>query len=494
MIGPRLQARQSQQLTMTPQLRQAIQLLQMTNLELERFVDAQLEQNPVLRREAPAPRRRADPRDGRAVMDLAVDGAPAAALEPLDAPAGALAEPDAGGAPTGPFGIAPGAGGGGFAETPGSRAWGDAPPPLEETLVAGPSLLEHVAGQLSLMKASPERRALALAFAAELDEIGYLRESPEDIAGRLGAPAREAAPGLALLQACEPIGIGARDLAECLALQLAARNRLDPAMQALLDNLPLLAQADLRALQRLCAVDPEDLAEMIAEIRALDPRPGRAFSAPAALAVAPDILVAPAPGGGWRVELNEATLPRILIDNSYSALVSEDREARRFVSECARSGAFLVRSLEQRARTILKVAAEVVRRQTAFFDQGVAQLRPMTLRQIADEIGVHESTVSRVAAGKHLACPRGTFELRWFFTQAIAAVDGGEAHSAASIRARIKGLIDAEDARKTLSDDALVTQLKADGVNIARRTVAKYREGMNIPSSVQRRRLKAAMA
>ncbi|MEM1314736.1 MAG: RNA polymerase factor sigma-54 [Pseudomonadota bacterium] len=492
MIRPRLQARQTQQLSMTPQLRQAIQLLQMTNLELEAFLEARIAENPLLRRDEPAVLRRRDAGD-RPVLDAAADR-PGAALNQVDSPAGAMTEPDAAATPEPPRGIAPGAGGGGFAETSAARPWGDAPPSLEDTLVAGPSLLEHVAAQLSLMRAPALRRALALAMAAELDEAGYLRDAPEEVALRLGADAAEARPALALLQDCEPTGLGARGLAECLALQLAARDRLDPAMKALLDHLPRLAKADLKGLQRLCGVDAEDLVDMIAEIRALDPRPGRAFSAPAAIAVAPDVFVTRAPEGGWRVDLNNATLPRVLVDNAYAALVRDDREARRFISDCAQSGAFLVRSLEQRARTILKVSTEVVRRQTGFFEHGVAELRPMTLRQVADDIGVHESTVSRVAAGKHLACERGAFELRWFFTQAIAAVDGGEAHSAASIRARIKALIDEEPPAKTLSDDALVTQLKADGVDIARRTVAKYREGMNIPSSVQRRRLKASTA
>ncbi|MEO1687604.1 MAG: RNA polymerase factor sigma-54 [Pseudomonadota bacterium] len=495
MIGqrPRLELRQTQRLAMTPQLRQAIQILQMTNQELDRFVEAEMERNPLLHRAGDAPRGvlRRDAPD-RPLMDAAAaEPSPALALREIDAPAGAMAEPEAAPRPEAPPGLPPGGGGGGFAEAAAGRPWGDAPPSLEETLAAAVSLLDHVADQLRLMRAPAPRRALAMAFAAELDPNGWLADDPLQIAARLGADAQDAAPALALLQACEPAGLGARGLAECLSLQLAARDRLDPAMQALLAHLPLLAKADRRALRRVCGVDDEDLTDMIAEIRALDPRPGRVFTAPAALAVAPDVLVTAAPEGGWRVELNEATLPRLLVSNVYAAHVSADREARRFVSDCAQSGAFLLRSLDQRARTILRVATEVVRRQQGFFEQGVAALRPMTLRQVADEIGVHESTVSRVAAGKHLACPRGTFELRWFFTQAIAAVDGGEAHSAAAIRARLRGLIEGEDARRTLSDDALVTLLKADGVDIARRTVAKYREGMNIPSSVQRRRLKA---
>lgn len=473
MIGPRLQIRQSQQLVMTPQLRQAIQLLQLNNLELDRFLESELERNPLLLRaesgsDAPAP--------------------PPKPAERLEA---ALSTPD------------PGAAAGrldGGAENlwdvePARRRGGEgeASVPFEAAHAVTPSRLELLCGQIRLMDAPPAVRAVALHLVAEIDDNGWLRADAAETAERLGVPSATVEAATALLQRCEPAGVGARTLAECLALQLAARDRLDPAMQTLLEHLPLLAKGDLRALARRCGVAPDEIREMAAELRGLDPRPGLGLGEGPAPAAPPDVLVRAAPGGGWDVTLNEATLPRLLVDRRYAARVSGagDAAARAFVSECTQSAAFLLRSLDQRARTILAVAGEVVRRQDAFLREGVAALRPMTLRMVAEEIGVHESTVSRVAAGKRLACPRGTFELRWFFAQALAAADGGEAHSAVAVRARIKALIEAEDARATLSDDALAERLKAEGVDVARRTVAKYREGMSIPSSTRRRRLKA---
>jgi len=477
MIGPRLQIRQSQQLVMTPQLRQAIQLLQLNNLELDRFLESELERNPLLQRaesgsEAPAPAPRPAER-----LEIALSASdPGAAAGRLDGGAENLWDAE----PTRRIG---GSGGG----------EGEAPPPFDAAVAARPGRLELLCGQIRLMAAPPDVRAVALHLAAEVDGNGWLRADAGETAARLRVPPETVEAATALLQRCEPAGVGARTLAECLALQLAARGRLDPAMKALLDHLPLLARGDLRALARRCGVEPDGIRDMAAELRGLDPRPGLGLGEGPAPAAPPDVLVRAAPGGGWDVTLNEATLPRLLVDRRYAARVSGagDAAARAFVSDCAQSAAFLLRSLDQRARTILAVAGEVVRRQDAFLREGVAALRPMTLRMVAEEIGVHESTVSRVAAGKRLACPRGAFDLRWFFSQGLASADGGEAHSAVAVRARIRALIEAEDARATLSDDALAERLKTEGVDVARRTVAKYREAMSIPSSTRRRRLKA---
>ena len=480
MIGPRLELRTSQQLVMTPQLQQAIKLLQMSNLELGRFVDEAIERNPLLDRapeaetgpETPDPRRETTER--LASADTALRDGAADSSTPYETGASTWTAPVA---------------------RPGSGGAAAELPPLEETLGAETTLIEHLAAQLSLIRAPRTTTNAAMALAADIDEAGYLRIEADEAARRLGVSEQVLEDAVALLHQCEPAGIGARSLAECLALQLAEKDRLDPAMQAMVDNLPLLARADFKALSRLCGLDEGEVREMAAEIRALDPRPGREFTAPPALAAVPDVFIRRSPEGGWIVELNTDTLPRVLVDNAYAATLARgDEKARAFVSECRQSGGWLVRSLEQRARTILRVAIEIARRQEAFFEEGVSALRPMTLRMVADEIGMHESTVSRVAAGKHLACERGIFELRWFFTQALASTDGGEAHSATAIRDRIKGLIDAEPPHKTLSDDRLTAILRNDGVDIARRTVAKYREGMNIPSSVQRRRLKTAAA
>jgi RNA polymerase sigma-54 factor len=268
-------------------------------------------------------------------------------------------------------------------------------------------------------------------------------------------------------------------------------------MQTLVEHLDLLAKRDLAALRRLCGVDDEDLADMIAEIRNLNPKPGLAFGSTTVQPVVPDVFVRAAPDSTWQVELNSDTLPKVLINRRYYAQVSQttrsDKE-KSYIAECLQSATWLVRALDQRAKTILKVSSEIVRQQDAFLAKGVQYLRPLNLKTVAEAIGMHESTVSRVTANKYMATPRGIFELKYFFTPAISAADGGEAHSAEAVRHRIKQLIDSESAADVLSDDTIVEKLRETGVEIARRTVAKYREAMRIPSSVQRRRDKQAAA
>jgi len=331
-----------------------------------------------------------------------------------------------------------------------------------------------------------------------VDEAGYLAGDLEAVADKLGAPLAEVEAVLAILQAFDPIGVCARNLTECLAIQLRERDRLDPAMQVLLAHLELLAKRDLAALRRVCGVDDEDLADMIAEVRALNPKPGLAFGSTAVQPIVPDVMVRAAPDGTWQVELNSDTLPKVLINQRYYAQVSKgtkNDKDKSYIADCLQTATWLVRALDQRAKTILKVSSEIVRQQDGFFAHGVQHLRPLNLKTVADAISMHESTVSRVTANKYMATSRGIFELKYFFTSAIAAADGGEAHSAEAVRHRIRQLIDGETAEDVLSDDTIVEKLKSAGVDIARRTVAKYREAMRIPSSVQRRREKqAAMA
>jgi RNA polymerase sigma-54 factor len=300
-----------------------------------------------------------------------------------------------------------------------------------------------------------------------------------------------------VLHGFEPTGVMARDVRECLALQLRDRDRLDPAMDALLSNLDLLARRDMVALRKACGVDDEDLRDMISELKALTPRPGAAFGGEPSHAVSPDVYVREGPGGLWHVELNSDTLPRVLVDQRYHARVSGGARTdadKAFLSDCMASAGWLVRSLDQRARTILKVSSEIVRQQDGFLAYGVQHLRPLNLKTVADAIGMHESTVSRVTSNKYIATPRGLFELKFFFTSSIASSEGGEAHSAESVRHRIRQLIEAERTDTEVhSDDTIVDILKEAGVDIARRTVAKYREAMRIPSSVERRRRLRAM-
>jgi RNA polymerase sigma-54 factor len=496
---------------MTPQLQQAIKLLQMSNLDLTAYVEQELERNPLLERDErtafEAPPERAEVRpdaDAALIVDRGA-GEGADGPSPLDVDYNTDRD-EAGpgdmtvnGADTGgldDLGMAVGAWGGGGAG--GSRDFMEDDRALEETLSRPESLREHLSGQLAVDLADPVDRMIGGHMIGLLDPCGYLTASVEEIAETLGAPEDRVTAVLDRLQRFDPAGVFARSLRECLALQLADLNRLDPAMQALLDNLERLARRDMAGLMKLCGVDAEDLREMVAEIRALDPKPALRFEGEPIQTVVPDVVMRPNPEGGWLVELNAETLPRVLVNRRYLARVKPaakgDKAVKAYLSDSLQTANWLVKALDQRATTILKVAGEIVRQQDAFMAHGIQHLRPLILRDVAGVIGMHESTVSRVTSNKYIATPRGLFELKYFFTQAINSSAGGEAHSAESVRARIKALIDAEPPAKVLSDDRIVAILRDEGVDIARRTVAKYREGMRIPSSVQRRREKMAMA
>ena len=438
-LSPRMEFRQQQTLVMTPQLQQSIKLLQMSNVELAEYVSAEVEKNPL------------------------IDIRPAA---PLTGPA------------------APGGG------VSGDTTADD----MIQRVAADTTLWENIQAQLRFMRLDEATLEAALILADELEDDGYLRVPPQEIAERHRLTMPQIARGLRAVQACEPTGVGARTLQECLALQLRERDRLDPAMEALLANLHLTAKGRREDLERLCGVDAEDISDMLDELRALDPKPGLRFGAAPVQAAVPDIYVTRGPAG-LSVELNTETLPRVLVDNAYVAdLGSDTTSARAFISECRSSANWLVRALEQRARTILKVATEIVLQQERFFSDGVAAMRPLTQRAVADRIGVHESTISRVAASKYLACDQGVFELRFFFSSAIPSASGGEAHSATAVQTRIRAMVEAEKPAKPLSDDTLVALLKEEGIDIARRTVAKYRTVLGIPSSVERRRRKIGLS
>jgi RNA polymerase sigma-54 factor len=495
-LSQRLEFRQSQALVMTPQLMQAIKLLQLSNLDLSAYVDGELERNPLLERlnDSAAPEgdsRQKDSIDAAAGQDpwgRATGGASNAATnigsgvetgpddhrQPTETPAGQFGYSDLGRAGSGHR---------------------DSDYNLEAFVPAGRTLAEHLSEQLTLAVADPIRRMIGQYLIDSIDEAGYLTTDLDTVASRLGAPVTQIEKMLALVQTLEPCGVCARNLKECLAIQLKERDRFDPAMQALVERLDLVARRDFAALRRICGVSEEDLSDMIAEIRRLNPKPGLAYGSTLVQPIVPDVFVRPAPDGSFAVELNSETLPKVLINQSYYAEVSSTAakaEEKSYLSECMQSATWLVRALDQRARTILKVASEIVRQQDAFFAQGVQHLRPLNLKTVADATGVHESTVSRVTANKYMATTRGIFELKYFFTSAIAASDGGESHSAEAVRHRIKRLIDSENAQDVLSDDTIVDRLRGAGIDIARRTVAKYRDAMRIPSSVQRRREKLA--
>ena len=490
-LTQRLDLRQSQSLVMTPQLQQAIKLLQLSNLEVSAFVERELEENPLLEREdgeaEPAEAAATEAADVRTNDEPLLDSiegsgtASAASEAPLDTDFENM------------WSAEPGEGATSFATwgSGGGRDFDDGEFDPEQNLTRAETLRDHLLAQIQVDLADPADRIIALQLIDRLDESGWLAGDLESVADALKCDVARVEKTVALLQRLDPPGVFARSLKECLAIQLRDRDRLDPAMAALVDNLELLAKREHTMLMRLCGVDAEDFAAMVAEIKALDPKPGLAFESNVAQPVVPDVLMRPAPGGGWIVELNQDTLPRVLVNQRYYARVTKElknKADKDFVAERFHAANWLVKSLHQRAQTILKVATEIVRQQEAFFRYGVQHLRPLVLRDIATAIEMHESTVSRVTTNKFLASPNGVYELKYFFTSAIANAGGGESHSAEAVRFRIKSLIDDEPATDILSDDRLVEVLKKEGIDIARRTVAKYREAMRIPSSVQRRR------
>jgi RNA polymerase sigma-54 factor len=491
-LSQRLELRQGQSLVMTPQLQQAIKLLQLSNLELAAFVDQELERNPLLERDdtQDAPLEAQDAEDAPAASGEALeatlareDFSKAAELDaeredvfPDDAQMAGMAAPLSD-----------------WSSLRGSTVAMDDANGFERTLAAPASLHDHLLAQLAIAGLDGAERLIALALIDGIDEAGYLRVEVDEVAGRLGAERVVVEKILRVIQGFEPTGIAARNLSECLALQLKEKGRLDPAMNTLLSHLDLVARRDLPGLCARCAVDMEDVSDMIAELKELTPKPGLPFNSEPVQAVVPDVFVREAPDGSWHVELNTETLPRLLVSARYYATVAanaREKEAKTYLTECLNNANWLVKSLDQRARTILKVASEIVRQQDAFLTHGVRHLRPLNLRTIAEAISMHESTVSRVTSNKYIATPRGVFELKYFFTSSIPATGGAEAHSAEAVRDRIRDLITKEAPEQILSDDRIVAILTGNGINIARRTVAKYREAMRIPSSVERKRLR----
>ena len=479
-LGPSLSIRQSQSLVLTPQLAQAIKLLQLNNLELEAYLAEELSKNPLL--EA---RGSEDDGGGEAPAVATVEGGSDEAPDDPGADDLILGQADddrpldmdwqSEALETDSFND--------VVTTGGAEEAFD----FDRLEYAAASLSEHLVDQLH--GASGPVGDLARILAEALDETGYLTVSLADIAELSGAPLAIVEQALQLVQDLDPTGVGARNLAECLALQAKAADRYDPAMARLIDNLDLLSKGRTNDLKRICGVDDEDLADMIRELRAYDPKPGCRFSARGSEDVTPDVFVRPV-RGGYAVELNQATLPRVLVNRRYYQELKscpQDKQSRAWLSECLQSANWLVKALDQRARTIVKVVSEIVKRQQGFFDRGVSALKPMTLRDVAEAIEMHESTVSRVTSNKYLRCDRGLYELKYFFGSGVASAEGDGA-AAEAVKAAIKQFIDAET--EILSDDAIAALLKQKGFDCARRTVVKYRESMGIGSSIQRRRLR----
>jgi RNA polymerase sigma-54 factor len=480
-LSQRLDIRQSQALVMTPQLQQAIKLLQLSNVELATYIEGELEQNPLLERDDAPSDEAITPAESAAEPAAPGESTHEEAVEAWHEVAGSDGEGnlDLAGDPS-------------AWKAGGSRPEGDDLPGLDQTLARPTTLREHLLAQLAEEVKDPGDRVIGAYLVDQIDEAGYLTVELASVAEIMGCDVARIETVLLQLQRFDPAGVFARNLAECLTIQLKERNRYDPAMRKLLENLALVASRDVPQLLKRCQVDNADLAEMVAEIRALDPKPGLLFDNAIAQPVVPEVFVR-AIGAGWSVELNSETLPRVLINTRYYTEVSasaRNKAAKDYLAERYQSANWLVKALHQRATTILKVSREIVRQQEGFLRHGVQHLRPLVLRDIAQAISMHESTVSRVTTNKYMLTPRGIFELKYFFTSSIAASSGGDALSAEAVRFRIKALIDSETT-DVLSDDRIVDILMKEGVDIARRTVAKYREAMHIPSSVHRRREKA---
>lgn len=470
-----LDLKAQQQLIMTPQLREAIGMLQLNNIELSGFLENELAENPFLEKE--------DLQNG----DEPTNEAPESNdIDPMESN---FAADDAGldeGFDTGSDWAKTGSGG--------NTAFDDDVSDYSERLTETKTLRDHLTQQLLIETDKTPERLIGTLLIDRLDEAGYLREDPHDLAAQLGCAPELIDTMLTRMRKFDPVGIFARDLSDCLGLQLAERDRLDPAMQTFLQNLNKLAEGDLKGLARICGVDMEDIADMVGEIRELNPKPASAFDHTIVQTALPDAVMRPIPkhmGGGWRVELNHDTLPKILVNQDYVNIIMNanlGKDDKKYLDDRLASASWLVRALDQRAQTILKVASAIIEHQDGFFLFGVEFLKPLTLREIAEEVGVHESTVSRVTMGKFIGTPRGLFELKYFFDSGVSA-SSGTSLAAEAIKAKIKSLIDAETLNKVLSDDDIADALKAEGIDIARRTVAKYREAIGVGSSAQRRRI-----
>ena len=383
----------------------------------------------------------------------------------------------------------------------GSSKFEDPDYSFENRLESETTLREHLQKQLFVAFDDNRDRLIGSMLIDQLNQSGYLIGDQEELAEKLGCKPERIERLLSKMKQFDPTGIFASGLKECLELQLEEKGSLDKYMQTMLDNLDMIANYEHKKLADLCGVNETYLHDMISEMRECNPKPASEFEHLVVQTAIPDVLMKRMPknlGGGWRVELNHETLPKVLINQEYYSEIKEaagsDKASKEYITTQLNNASWLVKAMDQRAKTILKVASEIIEEQDAFFNYGIEYLRPMKLSDIAEKIDMHESTVSRVTTNKYIGTPRGLFELKFFFTTALGGEGGSMAHSAESVKARIKTLIDEEDPKKILSDDKIVDMLKNENIDIARRTVAKYREAMHIGSSVQRRKQKKHLA
>jgi len=496
--------RQSQNLVMTQALQQSIKLLQLSAVELQEYIDEELEKNPLLTKdETESDEHPNEVGADEPTVDAAASGdddeprIEAKEIEVTDTDYSVNEElvGDSYGdewseGESAPISVGSQGASGGYDDD--GEGFG-----IESASARDKTLREHVLEQIHVDITDTAQLLIAEKLTDMLDETGYLREDAAALALSLGATKTEIEVVIARLQQMDPVGVFARSLTECLRLQLADMDRLDPVMVTFLDNIEMMGNGDLQGLRKKCNADAEDFAQMIADIRRCNPKPGLGFASEDVQAVIPDVIVRRAKAGGWHLELNPDAMPRVLINRQYTADVgarSGDKEAKKFVSEQMANANWLIKALDQRANTILKVATEIVTQQDKFLQHGIRFLKPLVLKDIAAAVGMHESTISRVTTAKFMATPRGTLELKFFFTSSINAGTGANDFSSKTVQYYIKELVSTEDVKDILSDDAIVKRLKDRNIDVARRTVTKYREEMNIPSSVVRRRQKANSA
>ncbi len=480
-IALRQELRLTQQLVMTPQLQQAIKLLQLSRLELLTTVQQELQENPVLEESLEAdeelPREVSNEAEAQETPSAEAstdheesrEASQAEKIADLDWQNYMDAYPQTG------MSVA--------RDEEDRRS-------LEATLTRRPTLQAHLEWQICLSSFSEEEKCAASWILGNLDENGYLRSSVEEIARQSGVSESVVESALSKVQELDPPGVAARDLRECLLLQVASLGLDDPLVYRLLDeHIAALQKRDFRAISRALGVTIEEVAAAANLIAQLEPRPGRAFGGDEPIYITPDIYVHRV-NDELHIVLNEDGLPRLRINNLYREVLARDREVskdtRDYVQEKVRSAMWLIKSIHQRQRTIYKVMQSIIKNQREFFDHGIAHLKPLNLRDVADDIGMHESTVSRVTTNKYAHTPQGIFELKYFFNSSINRVDG-EAVASASVKDKIRRIIAAEDSRRPLSDQRIAQMLKNGNIDIARRTVTKYRESLKILSSTKRR-------
>jgi len=504
MVTLKQEFRQSQSLVMTQQLQQSIKLLQLSANELQEFIDLELEKNPLLtKEEAEAMGEKApdDEEGGEVAAAASEDGEIDADRKELDVSdtdysvneslydeeyAGDWNDEDR--TDFSRYSADTHAQGGGSA----GRGFDGEDSDIESSLQSEQTLREHIIEQISVDITDPTERLLAISLADMLDDSGYLREDTKTLSQSLGADEKDIEAVIGKLQQFDPAGVFARSLTECLKLQLKDMDRLDPVMEKFLDNIEMMGKGDLAGLRKVCGVDEEDFTQMLSDIRQCNPKPASGYIKEESQTVIPDVLVRRGKGGSWLVELNSDALPRVLVNRTYSAEVNSKthKETKKYLNEQLANANWLIKALDQRAQTILKVAKEIVKQQEMFLIHGIRFLKPLVLKDIAEAVGMHESTISRVTTSKFIATPRGTLEMKYFFTSSISSGVGENEFSSKTVQYYIKELVDAEEPQKILSDDAIVKKLKDRNIDVARRTVTKYREAMHIPSSVVRRRQK----